>query len=202
MAVSKDFAPNLSGWIHDLARAETHPDAERLLGLGSNLDPHQIVEEETVRFLSELRERFGEFSRVFNSYSEAGARFSELKIYSVAQTAADFMLYRNQVKLVVSNSAHGVISLGFANHARAPFGFDGANPESAGSKTQELLAQIGPFRDVKWTFQGESVKPEQIAKYYFAEFIRATRDRKASAGQNQALLEQIKALLGDNGIQL
>lgn len=202
MATSKDFSPNLSGWIHDLARAETHPDAERLLGLGSNLDPHQIVEEETVRFLTELRERFNEFSRVFNSYSEAGARFSEVKLYSVAQTAADFMLYRSQVKLVVSNAAHGVISLVFAQHARGPFGFDGANPENSGSKAQELLAQIGPFRDVKWTFQGEEVKPEQIAKYYFAEFIRATRERKASTGQNQALLEQIKALLGDNGIQL
>lgn len=202
MTVSKDLSPNLSGWIHDLARAETHPDAERLLGLGANLDPHQIVEEETVRFLSELRERFGEMARVFNSYSEAGARFSELKIYSVAQTAADFMLYRNQLKLIVSNSAHGVIALGFANHARSPFAFDGANPESSGLKTQELLAQIGPFRDVKWTFQGEAVKPEQIAKYYFAEFVRSTRERKASSGQNQALLEQIKALLGDNGIQL
>lgn len=202
MANSKDFTPNLSGWIHDLARAETHPDAERLLGLGSNLDPHQIVEEETVRFLAELRERFNEFSRVFNSYSEAGARFSEVKLYSVAQTAADFMLYRSQVKLVVSNSAHGVIALSFAQHARGPFGFDGANPDVAPSKAQELLAQIGPFRDVRWTFQGEEVKPEQIAKYYFAEFVRATRERKASTGQNQALLEQIKALLGDNGIQL
>jgi hypothetical protein len=201
MATSKEFSPNHSGWIHDLARAETHPDAERLLGLGAGLDPHQIVEEETVRFLAELRERFGEFSRVFNSYSEAGVRFSEIKVYSVAQTAADFMLYRNQVKLVVSNSAHGVISLGFAQHARGPLGFDGVNPESAASQSQELLAQVGPFRDVKWTFQGEPVKPEQIAKYYFAEYIRATRERKASTGQNQALLEQIKALLGDKGIQ-
>lgn len=201
MATSKDFSPNLSGWIHDLARAETHPDAERLLGLASNLDPHQVVEEETVRFLTELRERFAEFARVFNSYSEANARFAEIKLYSVAQTSADFMLYRNQVKLVVSNAAHGVITLAFTQHTRESFGFDGANPESTGAKAQELLAQIGPFRDVKWTFQGEEVKPEQIAKYYFAEFVRATRDRKASTGQNQALLEQIKALLGDKGIQ-
>ena len=123
-----------------------------------------------------------------------------MKLYSVAQTAADFMLYRSQVKLVVSNSAHGVIALSFSSHQRGPFGFDGANPESVGGKTQELLAQIGPFRDVKWTFQGEEVRPEQIAKYYFAEFVRATRERRASTTQNQALLDQIKALLGDNGI--
>src|SRR5690606_18709757 len=116
--------------------------------------------------------------------------------------AADFMLYRSQVKLVVSNTAHGVISIAFAQHQRGPFGFDGANPESVATKAQDFLAQIGPFRDVKWTFQGEEVAPEQIAKYYFAEFVRATRERKASSGQNQALLDQIKALLNDKGIQL
>lgn len=198
---TKDFPAATTGWIHDLARAETHPDAERLLGLGSSLDPHQIVEENTVHFLNELRERFNEYARLFNSYSEGGARFQELKVYSVAQTAADFMLYRSQVKLVVSNSAHGVISLSFAQHQRGPFGFDGANPEAVTTKAQDLLAQIGPFRDVKWTFQGEEILPEQIAKYYFAEFVRATRERKASTGQNQALLEQIKSLLNDKGIQ-
>jgi len=204
MSTMKEFASQQTGWIHDLARAETHPDAERLLGLGSSLDPHQQVEEESIRFLSELRERFTEYSRLFNSYSEAGARFQDIKIYSVAQTAADFMLYRAQVKLVVSNSAHGVIALAFTQHARGPFGFDGANPDSLtnSSRSQKILAQLGPFRDVKLTFPGTQVKPEQIAKYYFSEFIRATRERKVSTGQNQALLEQIKALLNDQGIQL
>jgi hypothetical protein len=201
MSSKKESAPGSTGWIHDLARAETHPDAERLLGLGSSLDPHQVVEEDTVRFLGELRERFNEYARLFNSYSEGSARFQDVKVYAVAQSAADFMLYRSQIKLVVSNSAHGVISLSFAQHARAQFAFDGANPET-GSRSQELLAQIGPFRDVKWTFQGEEVKPEQIARYYFAEFVRATRERKASTGQNQALLDQIKALLSDKGINL
>ncbi len=202
MANHKDFSPNAAGWVHDLARAETHPDAERLLGLGSNLDPHQIVEEDTVRFLSELRERFGEYARLFNSYSEGSARFQEVKLYAIAQTPADFMLYRSQIKLVVTNSAHGVIALSFASHARTSSGFDGSNPESASPRPQELLAQVGPFRDVKWTFQGEEIRPEQVAKFYFAEFVRSTREKKASGGQNQALLDQIKALLNDKGLQL
>lgn len=201
MSTIKDFSTSPTGWIHDLARAEGHPDAERLLGLGSSLDPHQLVEEDTVRFLSEIRERFTEYCRLFNSYSEAGARFQEVKVYAVAQTAADFMLYRSQIKLVVSNTAHGVISIAYAQHARTAFNFDGANPESS-ARSQEMLAQIGPFRDVKWTFQGEEIKPEQIAKFYFSEFIRATREKKASTGQNQALLDQIKALLNDKGIQI
>lgn len=206
MANLKDFSPSgQTGWIHDLARAEIHPEAERLLGLGSGLDPHQLVEEATVRFLMELREKLTEFSRTFNSYSEAGARFQDIKIYSVAQTAADFMIFRNQIKLVVSNSAHGVIAIAFQAHTRSPFNFDGSNPDNVAPQTpaqQELLAQVGPFRDVKWTFQGEEVTPEQIARYYFAEFVRATREKKVKQGSNQLLLEQIKALLQEKGIDL
>ncbi len=203
MATLKDLSPGQTGWIHDLARAEVHPEAERLLGLGSGLDPHQLVEESTVKFLMELREKFTEFARIFNSYSEAGARFQEIKLYSVAQTAADFMIFRNQVKLVVSNAAHGVITISFAAHTRSPFNFDGSNPDNlAPPASQELLAQVGPFRDVKWTFQGEAITPEQIARYYFAEFIRATREKKVKQGSHQLLLDQIKALLQEKGIDL
>lgn len=202
MATSKDYSsPTQTAWIHDLARAEAHPDAERVLGLGSALDPHQLVEESTIQFLQELRERFNEYARVFNSYSEAGARFAETKIYSVAQTPADFMIFRNQVKLVIANSAHGVIQISFAQHNRAIANFDGANPQSVqGPQAQELLAQVGPFRDVKWTYQGEKVNPEQIAKFYFAEFVRSTRSAKTSPTKNQLLIEQIKALLQEKGV--
>ena len=199
----KDFAPSQTGWIHDLARAETHPDAERLLGLSSGIDPHQLVEEETIRFLMELRERFTEYCRLFNSFSEGGTRFQEIKIFSVAQTPADFMIFRNQIKLVVTNSAHGVIAIAFTSHQRSHYQFDGADPDSLKKEypqAQELLAQVGPFRDIKWTFQGEKVDPEQVAKFYFVEFIRTTREKKSTSTQNQILLEQIKALLKDKGV--
>ena len=202
MASSKDLASQNTGWIHDLARAEVHPEAERLLGLGGGLDPHQLVEESTVQFLMELREKFTEFARVFNSYSEQGGRYQEAKIFSVAQTPADFMIFRNQVKLVVSNSAHGVVSISFANHSRSPYQFDGHNPDAGLPVVQEILASVGPFRDIQWLFQGQEVDPDKVAKFYFAEFIRATREKKASQGQNQQLLEQIRSLLQEKGIDL
>jgi hypothetical protein len=205
----KDVLPSQQGWIHDLARAEVHPDAERLLQLGRSFDPHQLVEESTIDFLSELREHFAESIKVFNGYAENGAKFQELKLYSIAQTAADFMVFRNQVKLVVSNAAHGVIQIGFAQHQRGTLAVDGqvqtvapspVDPVSNGN--QELLAQVGPFRDIFWTFQGEKVTAEQVAKFYFAEFVRATRDNRKSRAGNQLLLDQIKALLQEKGLEL
>lgn len=196
------------GWLHDLARAEVHPEAERLLQLGKAMDPQQLIEESTIGLLTQLRERFTEYCRVFNAYSESGSRFAEVKIYSIAQTAADFMMFRNQIKLVVSNTAHGVVQLAFAHHIRTTMDVNGAGSADGSQaalvpgQAQELIAQLGPFRDAFWTFQGERVNAEQVARYYFAEFSKLTRETRKSKANNQLLLDQIKALLQEKGLDL
>lgn len=212
MAHSGNYISNQQGWIHELARLELHPDAERILQLGRSFDPQLLVEESTIQFLTQMRERFTEYCKLFNGFSEGGSKFAESKVYTIAQTAADFMLFRNQVKFIVSNAAHGVIHLSFSHHVRGTLAVDGMvqNPNSTVPSTQvptqsyELLAQVGPFRDVSWTFQGEKVDPEQVAKFFFSEFIRATRDSRRSntTGSNQVLLDQIKALLQEKGLNL
>jgi hypothetical protein len=194
------------GWIHDLVRGEMHPEADRLLqGANGGIDPQRQIEEATIEFLTDLRDEFSEYARVFNGYSEAGVRFQEAKVYSVAQTAADFMVYRNQVKLVISNASHGVIQIQFAQHHRMtqPGVNGGSGQGQSQPQVQELLAQIGPFGDVSWTYQGEKVAAHQVARYYFAEFVRATREAKRSrSGSQQVLLDQIKALLQEQGLNL
>jgi hypothetical protein len=196
------------GWLHELAKAEIHPDAEKLLQLGRSFDPQQLVEESTIEFLTELRECFNEYARLFNTYSENGNKFQDIKVYSVAQTAADFMLFRNQIKLIFSNSSHGVIHIAFAQHMRGSFAVNGQDHASSAGNTlissqpQDLLAQVGPFRDVFWTFHGEKVSPDQVSKFYFAEFAKVTRDSKRSKSGNQVLIDQIKALLQEKGLDL
>jgi hypothetical protein len=199
--------PSQLGWLHELAKAEIHPDAEKLLQLDRSFDPQQLVEESTIDFLAELKEQFTEHSRVFNSYSENGNKFQDVKIYAVAQTAADFMLFRNQVKLIFSNSAHGVIQISFAQHVRGTLAINGqdqsvSNPTALNLQSQDLHAQVGPFRDVFWTFHGEKVAPDQVSKFYFAEFTKVTRDSRRSRAGNQLLIDQIKALLQQKGLDL
>jgi hypothetical protein len=180
-----------------------HPDAERLLNLNAANDPSQLIEESTVDFLTELREHFTEYTRVFNGYSETGKVFQEAKIFSVAQTASDFMIFRNQVKLVFSNQAHGSIHISFSQHTAGAVSVNGQSAQGQEfGQPQDLVAQVGPFRNIFWTFQGEKVTPDQVARFYFPEFIRASRDLRRSKLGNQLLLEQIKALLHEKGIQL
>jgi hypothetical protein len=209
MSRFQDILPSSQqGWLHELARSEIHPDAEKILQLGRSFDPQQLVEESTIDFLTELREQFNEHARTFNAYSENSTRFQDIKVYTLAQTAADFMLFRNQIKLIFSNSAHGVVQISFAQHVRGTLSVDGQEqgnksaPAPLGGQSQDLMAQLGPFRDVFWTFQGEKVVSEQVSKFYFAEFAKVTRDNKRSRAGNQLLLDQIKALLQEKGLDL
>ncbi|MCM0605189.1 MAG: hypothetical protein KA715_03800 [Xanthomonadaceae bacterium] len=203
-----DNIPAQTGWIHELVRSEVHPEAEKLLGLTSSFDPASLIEENTIQFLSQLQEEFQSYSKLFNGYSENGIKFQDIKIYSLAGSPADFMMFRSQVKLVVSNSTAGVISLSFSRHIRSTMNVNGQGSQDHSvsnvsmNKGQELRAQIGPFHEVFWTYEGERVTAAQVTKFFFIEFVRATRDSRKVRGSNQVLLEQIKTLLQEKGLDL
>jgi len=186
-----------SGWIHDLTRSELSPEAEALLNLNRSGAPDQAIEESTVDFLNDLRSFFQEYVRVFNSFSEAGKKFAEIKIFNLTQGAADFMLYRNGVKLIVANTAHGVIQFSYDQHAAA-----GSKSDLDVPPAEEILAQMGAFGNVRWTYRSENVEADQVSKHYFSEFSRASREQKKVKPSQKVLLEQIKALLQEQGLSL
>lgn len=196
-------------WIHDLAKAEMYStETETLLSHSNSLDPKQLVEEDTIHFLNALREQLNEFIRIFNSHSAQNSKFQEVKIYTLGQSAADFMLFRNQIKLIFSNVSPGIIQASFSQHIHSALHIDGQseNPPISNTpthwETTDLLAQIGPFREVYWTFQGDKILPEQVAKFYFIEFTKMSRTIKPSSDGNQILLKQIKAFLQKKGLDL
>ncbi len=186
------------GWIHELARAEASPEAEALYQISQAQAPGQAIEESTVDFLTDLRAFFQEYVRIFNSLSEAGKKFSEIKIFNLTQGAADFMLYRNGIKLIVANTSQGVIQMSYDKHA-----ITGAPASDINTpQGQEILAQLGAFGAVHWMYRSEKVETEQVAKHFFAEFIRSTREMKRAKPNQKVLLEQIKALLQEQGMSL
>ena len=188
-----------SGWIHELARGESSPEAEALYNLHQTSAPEQAIEESTVDFLTDLRGYFQEYVRLFNSLSDAGKKFAEIKIFNLTQGAADFMLYRNGIKLIVANTTHGVIQISYDRHSIPGAVSDGSSniPQS-----QEILAQLGAFGTIFWTYRGEKVQSDQVSKYFFGEFSRMTREQKKIKPNQKVLLEQIKALLQEQGLSL
>ena len=186
------------GWIHELARAEASPEADALYQLNQASAPQQAIEESTVDFLTDLRAYFQEYVRLFNSISDAGKKFSEIKIFNLTQGAADFMLYRNGIKLIIANTTHGVIQASYDKHMIA-----GAAPaDMTIPRAEDLLAQLGAFGSVHWSYRSERVESEAVAKHFFGEFTRITREQKKVKPNQKVLLEQIKQLLQEQGLDL
>lgn len=186
------------GWIYELARAESSPEADALYRLNQTTAPQQAIEESTVEFLTDLRAYFQEYVRIFNAQSDAGKKFPEIKIFNLTQGAADFMLYRNGIKLIVANTTHGVVQISYDKHLIA-----GAVPsELSIPQAEEILAQFGAFSTVHWMYRSERVESEQVAKHFFADFARVSREPKKTKPNQKVLLEQIKALLQEQGLSL
>jgi hypothetical protein len=186
------------GWIHEIARAEASVEAEALYNLNQASAPQQAIEENTVDFLTDLRAYFQEYVRLFNSLSDAGKKFSEIKIFNLTQGAADFMLYRNGIKLIVANTTHGVVQISYDRHmVGQPMSADFNIPQA-----EDILAQMGAFGSVFWTYRSEKVESDQVAKHFFAEFSRTSREPKKTKPSQKVLLEQIKALLQEQGLDL
>ena len=186
-----------NGWIHELARSEASLEADALYLINRAQAPAQAIEESTVEFLTDLRADFQEYVRTFNSLSEGGKRFAEIKIFNLTQGAADFMLYRNGIKLIVANTTQGVIQIAYDKHVVAGAAADVNVPQA-----EELLAQLGAFGSVYWMYRSERVESEQTSKHFFAEFTRITREQKKARPNQKVLLEQIKALLHEQGMSL
>ena len=211
MAMSRNLLPSDMDWVHELAKNELNPEAANIFNAVNQFDPKRMIEESSISFLEELRDLFTAYARIFNGYSEggntAGPKFSDAKIYGITNTPADFMLFRNNVKLVFANTAHSIINATFTQHMREDLAVDGAaikhksGTETTAKQSNDIIAQIGPFMDISWTYQGERVNPSRLVKYYFIEFVKASRVAKKGS-PNQLLLKQIKALLQDQGIDL
>lgn len=192
------------GWIYELARGELNPELDVIKNF-NGASSQQAVEESTVDFLTDMRGHIQESLRAFNAFSEGGKRFAEVKVFNIAQSASDFMLYRNGLKLIFANTSHGVIEIYYNKHqAQATYPNAGATADQSSGlpDREEVLANLGVFGKVKWTCRGEQVRPSEVSQHYFSEFVRLTREERALKPNQAQLLNQIKSLLKEQGLDL
>lgn len=136
----------------------------------SHQDHRKVVEEATLEFMHELREEFLNCVDLFNSYRGGSHLPNSVKIFNISNTQADFIIFRNTLKLVASNPALGVINFSFVNRANT---FTKA-PVKTKREGYDLIAQIYPFNDLAWTFHGERVNVSAVVRYLFTEFVKSS----------------------------
>ncbi len=162
---------NLS-WINDLVKAEQQMEETGLVDMSFVYDPDRVVVEQSIQFLLQLKADFVESANSFNDQKPSA--MGRIKIYGIAKTHADFMLFRNGFKMIFSLKKPGQVSVRF-NFIGTQF-IPQANESTTNvtnlADEQIIEAKIGPFGDVNWTYQNQTFKIENMVRYYLTMFLK------------------------------
>lgn len=152
-------------WIKDLVRAEQQMEESGMIEVTTGFDPEKQLFNETLLFLTNLKREFVDATTAFNQMK--GSPMGRVKIYSISQTQADFMLFRNGFKLIFSMKQPGTISMKFHRSG----GINPAFKTDQEMSEEFLLAKWGPFGDLKWAYNNQPIKVDYLVKYYTTRFI-------------------------------
>ena len=110
-----------------------------------------------------------------------------IKVYGIAKTQADFMLFRNGFKMIFTLKQPGIIGIRFnflgpnqympGSLSMIPSGpgsessLSGAGASSLMEENQ-LIAKTGPFQELVWTFQDKPINVSALIRYHLSLFIR------------------------------
>lgn len=160
-------------WIKGLVASEQKVEDTGIIDLNPHDDQQRILASETLQFLLNLKVEFYDAANIFNELKTSP--LGRVKVYGVAHTHADFMLFRNGYKMLFTIKAPGVISI--------RMNFVGGNLISAGPlettttathvMDETLLeAQLGPFNEVSWTYKGQAFQSANLVRHYLSLFLR------------------------------
>ena len=160
-------------WIKDLVKAEQQMEESGLVDMSFGFDADKILVSESIQFLLALKTEFVDASTMFNELKPSA--LGRIKIYGIAKTHADFMLFRNGFKMIFSLKAPGQISVRFnfigTNYIPTP----GTETQTAATNVMDehiVEAKWGAFGELIWTYQNQPVKTEFMVQHYLTMFIK------------------------------
>lgn len=158
-------------WIRELVSADEQIEKSVMIDMNLGLDTQRILVNETIQFLLRLKTDFAETAAVFNELKPTA--LGRIKVYGIAKTHADFMLFRNGYKMIFSVKNSGLISMRFhyVGNLAIP---QPTQKEQVTIVTEEELieAKWGVFEEVLWSFKGQSFKLEYLVRHYMTMFIK------------------------------
>ena len=160
-------------WIRDLVKAEEQMEESGIVDLAAGHTGERLMVIETLNFLNQIKQECIDASSAFNELKASA--LGRIKIYGIANTQADFMLFRNGYKMIFSMKAPGAIAIRFNF-----IGSTSMNPTSMAPTAQPttqmeehvIEAKIGPFGEMTWMFQGQPVQLLNIVKHHMTLFVK------------------------------
>jgi len=158
-------------WIKELIRGEQQMEDSGLIDFSPVTSKENIILGSSIELLKRLKADFIKTADVFNQLK--GGSNGLIKVYGIAKTHADFMLFRNGYKLVFNMLEPGKIQITF-HHLSSPFlntsGAGNPNPKSIPEGTME--AAWGAFNEVRWVYDRKPVNFDHLVKFYTRIFVQ------------------------------
>ncbi len=159
-------------WIESLALEELNMEESGIVNITGHLDPNLMLEESSIKFMNELRDKFEIYVNSFNRYRSNVNSPSSVKMFKISNTVNDFMLFRNSLRLVFARKANDCITIGFIANGKDIFAARLSINDRHGSQSMhELRAHIGSFGKISWRFNNEIVDVDSLVRHYLTEFI-------------------------------
>ena len=161
-------------WIRTLVKSEERMEETGVVDMSIGFDNDQILAQETLTFLQRMKNDMIDSANAFNELKTSP--LGRIKIYGIAKTQADFMLFRNGYKMIFAMKTPGVISIRFnflGPNQYIPTGLTNA-PQASSQLMEEhvIVAKRGPFKEMQWTFQDQKVDFEAMVRYHITLFVR------------------------------
>lgn len=159
-------------WIESLAFDEINMDEAGVVDFNEHLDPQSFLEEDSIRFMNEIRDLFEVYITRFNECRGGPNSGAQIKIFKISNTVNDFMIFRNSLRLIFSRKSSDLIVISLLANGKDIFAPRLNEANQSGFSHHEICAAIGPFNCIKWKFQGEEVNSRAMVKHYLMEFIK------------------------------
>lgn len=168
----QNFEIEQNQWIEKLAIEEINMEESGVINFSEHLNPLKELEENSIRFMDQLREMFEVATMKFNELRSANDPSRLIKVFKISHTVNDFMLFRNGLKLVIARKSPDVINIGFISNTGGVFAARMNYEAHSTQKLHEIKAVVGPFNRIDWSFMGETVDVDALVKHYLTEFIK------------------------------
>lgn len=145
-------------WVHDLIKAEEQIEETGIVDFDNSLNPERFLVEQTLAYMSAIKSQLQEAVEIFNDSKPTTV--GKIKVYDIAKTHADFMIFRNGYKLIFNFKKPGMIciKLHFMNTVYA--------------EDENIEIRWGAFNDVIWMHKNQPIKVENLVRHYLVKFIR------------------------------
>ena len=159
-------------WIESLALEEINMDESGIVNINGHLNPALLLEESSIQFMNELRDRFEAYATKFNEYRGHLNSHASIKLFKISNTVNDFMLFRNSLRLIFARKANDCISIGFLANGKEIYGARlSFNDQFGSTNIHEIHAHLGAFNKITWRFNNEIVDIDALVRHYMTEFI-------------------------------